>query len=184
LDGIKGKNISEKHPADNPYFRSFSPLQKRPNSGILGCALKIPTYGAGMKLSVKVDYACRVLTQLARLHGGEALSHIEELAKIEAVPANYLVQILSELRNGGLITSRRGKQGGYALARPPENITLLDIVKVIEGELLEITTAGEGQSGKRVNQIWREIRTALEEKAKSYTLDKFVPKATEEMYYI
>ena len=70
-----------------------------------------------MKLSVKVDYACRVLAQLARTYGTDELAHIEELAQVEAVPANYLVQILSELRNGGLILSRRGKQGGYALAR-------------------------------------------------------------------
>jgi len=107
------------------------------------CAVSLAAYGRAMKLSVKVDYACRVLAQLARQHGKEGLSHIEELAEIEAVPANYLVQILSELRNGGLITSRRGKQGGYALARPPEKITLLDIAKVIEGELLEITTSGK-----------------------------------------
>jgi len=137
-----------------------------------------------MKLSVKVDYACRVLAQLARQHGKEGLSHIEELAEIEAVPANYLVQILSELRNGGLITSRRGKQGGYALARPPEKITLLDIAKVIEGELLEITTSGEGQSGKRVNQIWRELRTGLEKMARAVTLEKMVAKSPDEMYYI
>lgn len=137
-----------------------------------------------MKLSVKVDYACRVLSQLARLHGGEALSHIEELARTEEVPANYLVQILSELRNGGLIVSRRGKQGGYALARAPEDITLFDIVKVIEGELLEITTSGEGQSGRRVNQIWQEIRSALEAKVKTYTLDRMASKSGDGMYYI
>ena len=137
-----------------------------------------------MKLSVKVDYACRVLAQLAKLHGSEGLAHIEELAKSESVPANYLVQILSELRNGGLIVSRRGKQGGYALARSPEEITLFDIVRVIEGELLEITTAGEGQSGRRVNQVWHEIRQCLEEKVKTYTLDKFVTKSGEGMYYI
>jgi Rrf2 family transcriptional regulator, cysteine metabolism repressor len=137
-----------------------------------------------VKLSVKVDYACRVLAQLARQHGSEELAHIEDLAKSEAVPANYLVQILSELRNGGLIVSRRGKQGGYALARAPEEITLLDIVKVIEGDLLELTTAGEGQSGKRVNQIWKEIRSELESRARSYTLDKFVTKGAEGMYYI
>lgn len=112
------------------------------------------------------------------------MSHIEELARTEEVPANYLVQILSELRNGGLIVSRRGKQGGYALARPPEEITLLDIVKVIEGELLEITTSGEGQSGRRVNQIWHEIRAALEAKVKTYTLDRLAAKAGDGMYYI
>jgi Rrf2 family transcriptional regulator, cysteine metabolism repressor len=91
-----------------------------------------------MKLSVKVDYACRVLAQLGRMHDTDELAHIEELARIEGVPANYLVQILSELRNGGVITSRRGKQGGYALARAPEAITLWEVVRLIEGDVLEV----------------------------------------------
>ena len=137
-----------------------------------------------MKLSVKVDYACRVLAQVARHHGDKRLAHIEELAKIEGVPANYLVQILSELRNGGLITSRRGKQGGYILSRSPEKITLYDIVKLIEGDHLELGRNADGQSGKRVQQVWREVRAALEAKYKSYTLDLLVPRGPGEMYYI
>lgn len=137
-----------------------------------------------MKLSVKVDYACRVLAQLARHYGEGRLAHIEELAGIEAVPANYLVQILSELRNGGLINSRRGKQGGYVLARPPEKITLYDIVRLIEGDLLELSGNAEGQSGKRIQQAWRDVRAALETKCKGYTLDMLVARGPGEMYYI
>lgn len=137
-----------------------------------------------MKLSVKVDYACRVLAQLARHYGEQRLAHIEELARIEAVPANYLVQILSELRNGGLITSRRGKQGGYVLARSPEKITLYDIVTLIEGDHLELGGNADGQSGKRVQQVWREVRATLEAKYKSCTLDMLVPRGPGEMYYI
>jgi Rrf2 family protein len=121
---------------------------------------------------------------MARHHGDGRLSHIEELAKIEAVPANYLVQILSELRNGGLITSRRGKRGGYVLSRPPERITLYDIVKLIEGELLELSGNADGQSGKRVQQVWRDVRTTLETECKSYTLDMLMTKGPGEMYYI
>jgi Rrf2 family protein len=137
-----------------------------------------------VKLSVKVDYACRVLVQLARREGRDELAHIEELAKAEAVPANYLVQILSELRNGGLISSRRGKQGGYALARPAGEITLLDIVTLIEGDVLELAGPSEGQSGKRVAQAWREVRAVLEGKCREITLEKLAAKAGEEMYYI
>ena len=139
-----------------------------------------------VKLSVKVDYACRVLAQLARQHeaGVEELSHIEELAEREAVPANYLVQILSELRNGGLITSRRGKQGGYALARAPQEITLYDIVRVIEGDVLQLSGNIEGHSGRRVGQIWREVKEAVENKTRCYTLDQFLPHSGSEMYHI
>ena len=137
-----------------------------------------------MKLSVKVDYACRVLAQLARTFGTDELAHIEDLARAEAVPANYLVQILSELRNGGLIVSKRGKQGGYALARSPETVTLYDIVSLIEGEVLELNGSGEGFSGSRVDALWREVRETLEAKCRACTLEQMVNRSPDEMYYI
>ena len=137
-----------------------------------------------MKLSVKVDYACRVLAQLARTYGSDRLAHIEDLAKIEEVPANYLVQILSELRNGGLISSKRGKQGGYALARAPERVTLYDIVSLIEGDVLELSGSGEGFSGLQVDAVWQTVKDTLEQQCRSCTLDQMVNPACEEMYYI
>ncbi len=137
----------------------------------------------GVKLSVKVDYACRVLVHLAKIYQGGELAHIEDMARLEKVPANYLVQILSELRNGGLIVSRRGKQGGYALARAPETVSLLDVVEVIEGEMLELPLLAGGQSGRRVNQAWKDVRMALEARARSITFDKLM-RGSEAMYYI
>ncbi|MBL4574629.1 MAG: Rrf2 family transcriptional regulator [Opitutaceae bacterium] len=137
-----------------------------------------------MKLSVKVEYACRVLAQLAKNHSSPELAHIEELAEKEAVPANYLVQILSDLRNGGLITSRRGKQGGYALARSPETISLYEIVSLVDGDLLEFSSNSDGESGRRVSSIWKEVRADLEEKTRSYTLDMFLSEDSDDMYYI
>lgn len=133
---------------------------------------------------MKVDYACRVLSEMARLHGSGELAQIEHLAKVEAVPANFLAQILGELRNGGLIISRRGIQGGYALARPPDQISLYDIVKVIDGEFLELSGNHEGRTGRRMKQIWQDVRATLDTKAQSYTLDMFTAKGASEMYYI
>ena len=137
-----------------------------------------------MKLSVKVDYACRVLAQLARTYGSDRLAHIEDLAKSESVPANYLVQILSELRNGGLISSKRGKQGGYALARAPEDVTLYDIVSLIEGDVLELSASGDGFSGPQVDLVWHGVKEALETHCRSQTLAQMVNLNGEEMYYI
>lgn len=137
-----------------------------------------------MKLSVKVEYACRVLAHLASRYGSQELLHIEDLAQSEEVPANYLVQILGELRNGGLIVSRRGKQGGYSLARSPETITIYDIVVVIEGDLIELNAKPAGRSGGRVAEVWADIREALEVKTRSYTLDALVTDGDERMYYI
>jgi Rrf2 family protein len=137
-----------------------------------------------VKLSVKTVYACRVLTQIARLHGTGELAHVETLAGLEAVPPNYLAQILSELREGGLITSRRGKTGGYALARRPENISLYDVISLVEGDVLEFGGDTKGQSGRRVAQAWRVVRSALAEETKRHTLDMLVNRDVAEMYYI
>ena len=137
-----------------------------------------------MKLSLKVEYACRVLAQLSRTYGNQKFSHIDELAKQEEIPANYLVQILNELRNSGLINSRRGKQGGYSLAKPPSEVTLYEIVTAIDGELLGINLGDTGFSGGRVHQVWQEVVESLKEKTLSYTLESFLPEESEDMYYI
>ncbi|MEJ1971179.1 MAG: Rrf2 family transcriptional regulator [Lacunisphaera sp.] len=137
-----------------------------------------------MKISVKVDYACRVMAELARLDGSGTLAQIEQLARTEAVPANFLAQILGKLRMGGLITSRRGNLGGYKLSRSPEEISLYDIMMATEGECLELSGNFQGQSGKRLKQVWSEVRTALIEKIKGYTLDQLAVRNPTEMYYI
>ncbi|MGH8336370.1 MAG: RrF2 family transcriptional regulator, partial [Gammaproteobacteria bacterium] len=139
---------------------------------------------AHVKISLKVEYACRVLAQLSRSHGGKHLAHIETLAKAEAVPANYLVQILNELRNGGLIVSRRGKQGGYALARPAAEISLYDIVRVVDSEMLEAPVSAAGQSGARVAAVWRDIGASIENSLKSRTVENLISRDAAEMWHI
>ncbi len=138
-----------------------------------------------MKLSHKLEYACRVLAQLGRTYGQDKLAHIETLATAEVIPANYLVQILNELRGAGLIVSKRGKQGGYALARAPGKISLTQIVEAVDGELLERSFENSGHSGARVASIWSDVGECFEAKVSAYTLDDFIVKdADVEMYYI
>lgn len=137
-----------------------------------------------MKLSLKVEYACRVLAQLGRIHGTDTLAHIDELANAEAVPANYLVQILNDLRNGGLINSRRGKQGGYALAREPDAITLRDVVTVIDPDMIEARQSKEGQSGPQVAEAWALVSGKLDVALEEVTIQSIMPKDAGNMYYI
>lgn len=137
-----------------------------------------------MKLSHKLEYACRVLAQLALTQGHTKMARIDALSEAEKIPANYLVQILNELRNAGLITSKRGKQGGYALARAPEKIELAQIVEVIEPELLGRNFEAGGHSGERVAEVWSEISETLEAKIRGYTLQDMVVSSPGEMYYI
>ncbi len=124
------------------------------------------------------------MTELARLYGSGELAQIEHLARTEAVPANFLAQILSKLRDNGLISSRRGNHGGYLLARPPEEISLHDILIAVEGQCLQLSGNFEGRSGPRMKQVWDEIGQGLAKKTKSYTLNQFVTKNPSEMYYI
>ena len=124
------------------------------------------------------------MAELARLESSGELAQIDHLARTEAVPANFLAQILGKLRTHGLITSRRGNLGGYRLARPPEEISLYDIMMATEGECLGLSGNFSGQSGRRLKQVWGEIRASLIEKVKSYTLDKLATKNPAEMYYI
>ena len=100
------------------------------------------------------------------------------------MPANFLAQILGKLRTSGLIASRRGNLGGYALARPPEEISLYDIMMAAEGECLGLSGNFQGRSGRRLKQIWGEIGATLAEKTKSYSLDQLATKNPTEMYYI
>jgi Rrf2 family cysteine metabolism transcriptional repressor len=137
-----------------------------------------------VKISVKVDYACRVMAELARLHGSGELAQIEHLAQTEAVPANFLAQILGDLREHGLITSRRGNRGGYTLSRAPEEISLYDILMAVEGKCLHLSGNFDGRSGRRLKQVWDEIGKALVEKTRTYTLDQLSSKNPTEMYYI
>jgi Rrf2 family cysteine metabolism transcriptional repressor len=124
------------------------------------------------------------MAELARLHGSGSLAQIEHLAATEAVPANFLAQILGQLRTHGLIASRRGNQGGYTLARPPEEISLHDILMAVEGGCLHLSGNYHGRSGRRLKQVWDEISAALVERTKSYTLDRLATKNPTEMYYI
>ena len=139
-----------------------------------------------MKITAKLDYTCRILCELAREYSKGNPVRIEQLSKAEGVPANFLAQILGELRNGKLVVSRRGTQGGFLLARPPAEITLLDIIEAVEGELFEFNGNGNssGRSSRRLKQIWDEVREAAAEKARSYTLEAIAAKVDAEMYYI
>lgn len=112
------------------------------------------------------------------------MAHVETLAEVEDVPANYLVQILNELRTAGLIISKRGKQGGYALSRAPERILLSEIVQALDPEILESNCAKGGQSGERVGEIWSAIGAGVCKQLESYTLEAFIVNDPGEMYYI
>jgi Rrf2 family protein len=135
-------------------------------------------------MTVKLEYACRALVQLAKRYEGSGVTSIEELANLEKIPAKYLAQILSELRNGGLVESRRGKQGGYLLARSPDQISISDVISLIESEMFSESSRVSGDSGEAIAKAWAEIQERFEEIVRSITLAELAACENQEMYYI
>jgi len=93
-----------------------------------------------MRLSKKGEYAVRALTEI----GFESVSRPNSLIQISTVaqrtniPEKFLEQILLALRNGGVLKSKRGVEGGYSLAKPPEEITLGEVIRLLDGPLAPI----------------------------------------------
>ncbi|MEM9480522.1 MAG: Rrf2 family transcriptional regulator [Verrucomicrobiota bacterium] len=133
---------------------------------------------------MKLEYACRVLAQLAKTYPEGRVRRIEELGTLEAISPNYLTQILSELRHAGLVESKRGKDGGYLLASPPEKISLLDIVEAIEGPLLEFAGEATGQSGARAQATWEKVFGSLSENLRGIPLTELIKEEAEAMWHI
>jgi Rrf2 family protein len=90
-----------------------------------------------MRMSAKAEYAVRAMVELACASDGKWVA-AEDLAAAQAIPAPFLVDILAELRIGGLVRGKRGRDGGYALARAASVISLADVLRCIDGPLLSV----------------------------------------------
>jgi Rrf2 family transcriptional regulator, cysteine metabolism repressor len=137
-----------------------------------------------MKISQKLEYACRAMAQLAKYHDGRSLTRLEDLAQREAVSGNFLVQILNDLRRAGLIESRRGKAGGYLLGRNADQITLRQVVEAVDPALLQCSTAQEGDSGPAVRRAWEQVSTTLHQSLEGITLASIASHQGDPMFYI
>ena len=139
-----------------------------------------------MKLSVKSDYAARAVLGLAHHYSkGEALK-ADELAGNYGIPANYLVQILIELKAHNIVKSVRGKEGGYLLARAPTEITLSDVLRCIHGQVFESPALSDTECPAELRKAWQKLQDALNETAQSITFQKLLDESSnkEKMYYI
>ncbi len=90
-----------------------------------------------MRISARAEYAVLAATVLARAWG-RGLVPAEEIAASQSIPAGFLEGILTTLRKAGLMTSRRGSAGGFALSRPPDQISVGDVIRAVEGPLVYV----------------------------------------------
>lgn len=124
------------------------------------------------------------MAQLAKRHDGRTITRLEELAQREAVSANFLVQILNDLRRAGLVESRRGKSGGYLLSRPPASINLREIVDAVEPSLLSFSIHTEGESGTSVRAAWEKVSHDLRDQLERISLVQLADRGEAAMFYI
>jgi Rrf2 family protein len=139
-----------------------------------------------VKLSVKSDYATRAVLGLARHFPNESATRVEDLAAGQKVPANYLVQILIELKAKGIAKSVRGKEGGYLLARPPAEISLGDVLRAVHGEVFDAPALSDTNCAPELRAAWRRLKSAVDEVADKITFQQLLDEGAEKekMYYI
>ena len=133
-----------------------------------------------MGISLKCQYGLRALFELARREG-EGLVRLTEIAEKQAIPGRFLENILNQLRQGGFVESRRGKDGGFVLLRPARDITIGEIIRFIEGPIHPVDCSGDNPTHKcslRGNcvfiHLWDEATAALEKVYDGKTLQDLV----------
>lgn len=100
-----------------------------------------------MRITYRGDYALKTILELAMHFGEEPAETIPELAEKLDIPNKFLEQILLDLKRGGFLESRRGKVGGYFLAKPPSQIRLGDVVRFIDGPIEPVACVDQHYRG-------------------------------------
>ena len=124
-----------------------------------------------MKLSVRGEYALRALLVLARdYQEDDSVVRIQEVSERQNIPKRFLEQILNDLKSAGIVESKRGVAGGYRLRRPPERVTLAEIIRHIEGPLAPVSCVSEkfyekcscpDESRCAIRSVMKETRDAI-----------------------
>ncbi len=143
------------------YVEPGPPLA--PTSTTRSCAA-LGCHDGRVQVSAKVDYAVRALLELAANDDGRVTR--DHLAEVQDIPPRYLEAVLAQLRRAGLVTGQRGASGGYTLGRPPDEITIAEVARAVDGPLALI----QGQRPERVSysgnsqhlaDLWVGLRAAV-----------------------
>lgn len=127
-----------------------------------------------MRISAKADYAVRAALELAA-RGDSAPVKGEQVAQAQGIPIKFLENILLDLRQAGIVASRRGPEGGYWLARSAEDVTVADVMRAAEGPLASVRGEKpedldyEG-SAQALREVWVALRASLRDVLEHVTL--------------
>lgn len=142
-----------------------------------------------MIVSAKTEYACIAVLELAARHEGGEPVRIRDIAETHGVPSRFLVQILLQLKAAGLVRSIRGAAGGYVLAREAGDITLLDVMTVVDRQvgLAPKSAARSTATTRALQRTWKTVASQERESLRGVTFSDLVESlkgAPEGMYYI
>lgn len=131
-----------------------------------------------MKLSTKSRYGVRGLLDLA-LHGDGEAVFVKDIAARQGIDRSYLENIFTVLRAAGILQSSRGRKGGFRLARPPGDISILEVVEVLEGSLSLVACVNSATFCTRsahcsVRDLWRKSTHSLREALSSVALQDLI----------
>jgi len=133
-----------------------------------------------MQLSQKCQYGLRAVFELAK-HYGRGPVKIADIAQVQAIPERFLEVILGQLKQGGFVESRRGKAGGYMLARSPHGLTVGEVIRFVEGPVGPVpcvdddTQSGCPLQGRCVFVgLWRSVERAVSQVYDNTTLQDLV----------
>lgn len=129
-----------------------------------------------MKLSTKSRYGTRLMVELA-VRQADGFILLGDIARRQNISEKYLWQLASSLKAAGFITAQRGVKGGFTLAKSVYEITVKDIVTVLEGPINLVECADCDKEGCVTGEIWKEASRALEQVLQSYRLSDLVEKA-------
>jgi len=149
-----------------------------------------------MKLSTKGEYGVRAMFDIAQRHGEGPIS-LKSIAERQEISEHYLEQLIAGLRKAGLVKSTRGAQGGYILAREPDEIKVGDIIRVLEGPIAPVDCVCEEEPEKCARAetcvtrgIWEKLRDSISSVLDAISLADMVKEAEElksketNMFYI
>jgi Rrf2 family protein len=128
-----------------------------------------------MRVTARVDYAVRALVQLAANESTVPVK-AEHLATAQDIPLKFLLEILRQLKQKKLLVSRRGPEGGYLLAKPPDQINIADVIRAVEGPLATVRDvspadlAYEGPT-ESLRTVWVAVRGSLRQVLETVTLE-------------
>ena len=137
-----------------------------------------------MNISSRCDYACRAIVELAHYSPKDAPLTANAIASSRNIPEKYLVHILLQLKKAGMLSSVRGAQGGYRLAKKPTDISLLDIVLAVDGAIMDPSPCDD-ESSQGLKNTWLEVEGQITEILGSVSIQSIIDKApAPNMYFI